>query len=69
MKEVYLLTYAEDLADWLRKHTNHENAHAMEAYMRNQFPFLGLKTPERTQLTREFWNEHGLPKANGCCKR
>ncbi|WP_091188643.1 DNA alkylation repair protein [Paenibacillus catalpae] len=50
------------IAEWLRKHANQENARSMEAYMRNQFPFLGLKTPERMQLTREFWKEHGMPK-------
>lgn len=38
-----------------RKHANPETAQPMEAYMRGQFIFLGLKTPERTQLLREFW--------------
>ncbi|MGO4109701.1 DNA alkylation repair protein [Paenibacillus sp. YAF4_2] len=55
-------THTRQLAEWLGKHANPENARSMEAYMRNQFPFLGLKTPERKQLTREFWKEHGLPK-------
>lgn len=50
------------LESWLRQHANPKNARAMEAYMRNQFPFLGLKTPDRTQLTREFWKDHGTPK-------
>ncbi|TVY01925.1 DNA alkylation repair protein [Paenibacillus cremeus] len=33
----------------------------MEAYMRNLFPFLGIKNPERTLLEREFWQYHGVP--------
>jgi Predicted DNA alkylation repair enzyme len=57
-----MLTYAGQLADWLRQHANERNARSMEAYMRNRFPFLGLKSPVRLQLTREFWKEHGIPQ-------
>lgn len=63
-RDEHLSTYTMQLAEWLGKHANSENARSMEAYMRNQFPFLGLKTPERAQLTREFWKEHGLPKGD-----
>jgi 3-methyladenine DNA glycosylase AlkD len=31
-----------------------ENALAMEKYMRNKFPFLGLKSPERKNITAQF---------------
>jgi 3-methyladenine DNA glycosylase AlkD len=34
----------------------------MEAYMKHHFPFLGIKTPERTAITRSFLGEHGVPK-------
>ncbi|MGG1633060.1 DNA alkylation repair protein [Paenibacillus sp. NRS-1760] len=45
-----------------REHANPETAQPMEAYMRGQFIFLGLKTPERTQLLREFWKQNEKPK-------
>ncbi len=36
-------------------------AAAMAAYMRNQFPFLGIPAPERAALTREAWRQLGAP--------
>ncbi|MCG2612318.1 DNA alkylation repair protein [Flavobacterium sp. SM15] len=41
----------------------HENASAelaapMEAYMKNNFPFLGIKTTPRRTLFKEIWNLH-----------
>jgi 3-methyladenine DNA glycosylase AlkD len=38
----------------LRAAANAESAAKMSAYMRGQFPFLGLPTPERRKLSREF---------------
>jgi 3-methyladenine DNA glycosylase AlkD len=43
-------------------HRNAENAESMEKYMRNLFPFLGIKTPERRVLVRQFFNETGILK-------
>jgi 3-methyladenine DNA glycosylase AlkD len=37
-----------------RSATDPEKAAPMSAYMRNQFPFLGIKTPERKKLCRDF---------------
>ncbi|GGG79430.1 DNA alkylation repair protein [Paenibacillus radicis (ex Gao et al. 2016)] len=54
--------YILSLEQWLRRHANPEQAVAMEAYMRNQFTFLGLKNPERTELVKAFWKEHELPQ-------
>ncbi|TXK78384.1 DNA alkylation repair protein [Paenibacillus sp. N3.4] len=54
--------YTEKLEAWLRAHRNPVNATAMEAYMKNQFPFLGIKSPERVNLTKQFTKEHGFPK-------
>lgn len=34
---------------------NPEKSEKMAAYMRNQFPFLGITAPERQKLTREFY--------------
>lgn len=38
-----------------------KKAEPMSKYMRNLFPFLGIKTPERKRLTRQFVQEYGLP--------
>jgi 3-methyladenine DNA glycosylase AlkD len=43
-----------DIFDTFRKHANPEQAAKMRAYMREQFPFLGLPTPERRKLSRAF---------------
>ena len=41
----------------LREQRNPENQLPMEKYMRNQFPFLGIKTPERRVILKEFLKE------------
>lgn len=38
----------------LRSHADPKLAAPMARYMRNQFPYLGLKTPERRALFRQF---------------
>ncbi|MCA1055020.1 DNA alkylation repair protein [Rossellomorea aquimaris] len=53
--------YADRLVSALREHRNEENREAMEQYMRNQFAFFGIKTPERTVVIREFLKENGKP--------
>ncbi|MFB9277797.1 DNA alkylation repair protein [Cohnella cellulosilytica] len=53
--------YTAELAAWLRSHADPAKAAPMAAYMRNKFPFLGLKTPERTRLIKAFWAKHGVP--------
>ena len=44
-------------------HADQERAHAMAAYMRDQFPFLGLSTPLRRQLEKDFIKESKASKA------
>jgi len=56
--------YAESLAEWFRGHADPAKAAPMEAYMRGKFPFLGIKTPERNRLTKEFWSQHGIPEGD-----
>lgn len=56
-------SYAVTLEAYIRQHANTEEAAAMSAYMRQQFPFLGIRTTERTQLLRQFIQEQGLPAA------
>ncbi|MGG1520067.1 DNA alkylation repair protein [Paenibacillus oryzisoli] len=54
--------YVQQLEKMLRAHSDQENARKMEAYMKNQFPFLGIRNPQRTELTKQFTKAHGLPK-------
>ena len=53
--------YADKLIALLTTNQNSENQKAMEAYMRNQFQFFGIRTPERTALLRDFLKENGKP--------
>ena len=41
----------------LREKKNLENQLPMEKYMRNQFSFLGIKTPERRAILKAFLKE------------
>lgn len=40
---------------------NIEKAEQMKRYMKNQFPFLGIPSPERKQLLATFLTEHHKP--------
>lgn len=44
----------EELKSLMREHRSEENRFYMEKYMRNQFPFLGIKTPERREILKGF---------------
>jgi 3-methyladenine DNA glycosylase AlkD len=57
--------YTKELVEWFTVHRNDQNAAAMEKYMRNQFPFLGIKTPERRELVKNFLKENGVPAKEG----
>lgn len=46
------------LENSLREMANLEQAIPMAAYMKNQFPFLGIKTPERRKRCRAFFKEY-----------
>lgn len=41
---------------------NADNAAAMEKYMKNHFPFLGIKKPLRAELEKKFYGQTGLAK-------
>lgn len=41
---------------------NEEQAGPMGAYMKNNFAFLGIKSPLRKQLLREHFTEYALPE-------
>jgi len=34
----------------------------MAKYMKNRFPYLGIKTPKRKELLKDFYKENGLPE-------
>lgn len=44
-----------ELFSSFQDHADPEAAKEMSAYMRNQFPFLGIPTPKRKILSREFY--------------
>lgn len=56
--------YVSTLRTMLGLHADAAQALGMKAYMRNQFEFLGISTPTRQALTREFFLEHGGPDAS-----
>lgn len=39
-------------------------AEGMEKYMKNLFPFLGIKRPLRNELQKQFLKKNGLPEIN-----
>jgi 3-methyladenine DNA glycosylase AlkD len=45
-----------DIVETFRAAADPEKAVRMKAYMRNQFPFLGIPAPERRTLSRNFLN-------------
>jgi 3-methyladenine DNA glycosylase AlkD len=59
------MNFISELTVELTKLKNAENANAMEAYMKDNFPFLGIKTKERRVILQSLWKKH-LPeiKAN-----
>ncbi|MGD6842339.1 DNA alkylation repair protein [Bacillus infantis] len=54
--------HLKHLEEKLILHKNAEQAVAMQKYMKNNFPFLGIRTPERRKLTKEFFAETGILK-------
>lgn len=48
MTHPYLLPLLEQFT----QHADPAQAAPMAAYMRDQFPFLGIKSPQRAELTR-----------------
>lgn len=56
-------SYLQPLAEIFQSNENKEIAYYMKKYMKGQFEYFGIKSPERTQLKREFLQNHGLPGA------
>jgi 3-methyladenine DNA glycosylase AlkD len=55
--------YLQQVQKVFKKESNAANAIAMSAYMRNLFPFYGIKTPDRKKIIKDLLNEK-LPPAS-----
>ncbi|MGG0719010.1 DNA alkylation repair protein [Robertmurraya massiliosenegalensis] len=54
------MDWVVELEKLFEKNRNEEHAGPMEKYMRDQFPYLGIKTPERKVLLKEFFQTSGI---------
>jgi 3-methyladenine DNA glycosylase AlkD len=54
--------YAESLKTLFEQNANPAQAEPMKNYMRDQFEYLGIKTPQNTALQKGFYKEHSLPE-------
>jgi 3-methyladenine DNA glycosylase AlkD len=59
--EEFMHPYVLSLKNLYEQNANPAQAGAMKKYMRDQFEYLGIKTPQSTALMKEFIKEHGLP--------
>lgn len=53
--------YVTSLKTIFEQNANPSQAAPMKKYMRDQFEYLGIKTPERVTLQKDFYVKHGLP--------
>jgi 3-methyladenine DNA glycosylase AlkD len=53
---------AELLSSMMAEKADEQNAVQMSAYMKGQFPFFGIKTPQRREIEKEFFLETGMLK-------
>jgi 3-methyladenine DNA glycosylase AlkD len=56
--------YLEPLVNDFESGRNMENAFWMKKYMKDQFEFYGMKTPERRIMIKSFLKKYGLPGEN-----
>lgn len=57
-------TYTLALKTLFKKNADPAKAAPMKKYMREQFEYLGIKSPEGAALLRRHLQEHGLPPLN-----
>ena len=53
--------YVLSLKDLFERNANPAQAGPMKRYMRDQFDYLGIKSPRQAELHRTFIKQHGLP--------
>lgn len=56
--------YLIPLIELFEKNADPSQAAPMKKYMRDQFEYLGIKTPQSAALQKEFFAEHGLPEVS-----
>ncbi|KAF2075116.1 hypothetical protein CYY_003593 [Polysphondylium violaceum] len=54
--------YVLKLSRFFRKHHDPKQSKRMEHYMRDQFKFIGLSSPNRRTLLKQFIQENGRPQ-------
>jgi 3-methyladenine DNA glycosylase AlkD len=54
--------YVLSLKTLFEQNADPAQAAPMKKYMRDQFEYLGIKTPQSVALQKEFYTEHGLPE-------
>ena len=54
--------YVASLKRLFEQNADPVQAAPMKKYMRDQFEYLGIKTPKNIGLQKEFYEEHGLPE-------
>lgn len=56
------MLYSQLLEALFEKDRHEENAYFMAKYMKNHFPFLGIKTPTRNELMKQFFSQSDILK-------
>src|SRR4030095_7710060 len=54
--------YVASLKTLFEQNANPSQAAPMKKYMRDQFEYLGIKTPQSAALQKDFYAEYGLPE-------
>ncbi|MCG1021800.1 DNA alkylation repair protein [Sutcliffiella horikoshii] len=62
MSAITLERYQKELVDLFRSNGDASNRKPMENYMRNHFSFLGIKSPKRKMILKEFFRDYGKPE-------
>lgn len=57
-----MINYIQSLRIAFQENANFEIAAQQKAYMRNQFEYFGIKSPEQKTIRRDFLKQHGLPE-------
>ncbi len=56
-----MLAYNQKIINAYQANRNIEQALPMAAYMKDNFAFFGIKSPERKEINKVFFKENGLP--------
>jgi len=54
--------YVSSIKTLFEQHADPAQAAPMKKYMRDQFEYLGIKTPQNLALQKEFYSKNGLPE-------